>query len=309
MKRRLVKQGDSTMMISLPSSWIHTNNLKKGDEIDLVEKDNRILIGTKISEKKEIIIVANSENKKDLRNLLTHIYRRGFDKIILKNFEEKNKEIKEITNNLLLGFEVTEINKEKIIVENISEPESEKFELMLRKAFQIVEETQKILKMYFEENSFFNIKEIEELKSQQDRFLLFCRRILMKGGTDKSLVFEWEILNFLMHVEHRYYYLYLFISKIKSLKKNGDVIFLLNKLIEYFEFYKNAYYTKNIEYVHKINSLKKEYYLGKCISSLEKSKGTDNVILAYIREIFRIIQLGTSPILVESLENSLDSKK
>ena len=39
---------------------------------------------------------------------------------------------------------------------------------------------------------------------------------------------------------------------------------------------------------------------------MEKSKGKDTIILAYIREIFRIIQLGTSPVFVENLEKEIN---
>ena len=36
MKRKLVKQGAGTMMISLPTKWIKENNLDKGDEVGAV---------------------------------------------------------------------------------------------------------------------------------------------------------------------------------------------------------------------------------------------------------------------------------
>ena len=35
MKRKVVKQGKSTLMISLPSKWVKDNNINRGDEIDL----------------------------------------------------------------------------------------------------------------------------------------------------------------------------------------------------------------------------------------------------------------------------------
>lgn len=304
MKRKLVKQGASTMMISLPTKWIKENKLDKGDEIDLEERNNNLIIGTSMKEKKEIIIEINEENKKDIENLLTHIYRRGFDKIIFNgSYKDSLKNIRSVVSDLLLGFEITQSSQNSITIENLSEPTGQKFDLMLKKSFQIVEETQNIVNNDFEQNKLINLEEIIDLKKQHDRFLLFCRRLLSREKNDKSLLSSWEILNFLMHIEHRYYYLYKYASEGK-LEKSKNILELLNGLKEYFKLYSSAYFDSNANAIHKINNMKKEYYFGKCIEYLEKSKGRQSVLLSYIRELYRIIQLGTSPILNEILEKN-----
>ena len=50
MKRKLVKQGAATMMISLPSKWIKENGLDKGDEIELIEQGGELLIKSRESQ-------------------------------------------------------------------------------------------------------------------------------------------------------------------------------------------------------------------------------------------------------------------
>ncbi len=299
MKRKLVQQGAATMMISLPAKWIKKFNLKKGDEIELLEKNDNLVVGTELKEKKQITIKITKENKKDIKNILTHTYRKGFDKIILENHKGLLKEIKSLISDLLLGFELTEMNKDRITIENISEPTSQKYDMILRKIFDIIQDTANITAEDFENNQLKNFEDINDLKKQQERFILFCRRLLAKGNTGKNTVLHWELLTFLLHIEHRYNYLYKFASKNKP-TKNKVIISLLKNTKDYFDLYKEAYYKKDINIIHKINELKKEYYLGKCINALKKSKGNDTVILTYIREIFRIIQIGTSPILVES---------
>ena len=52
MKRKLVRQGSSTLMISLPSKWVKSNNLDKGSEIDIDEKENVLEISVERKEKK-----------------------------------------------------------------------------------------------------------------------------------------------------------------------------------------------------------------------------------------------------------------
>ena len=46
MKRRIVKQGHNTHTITLPSQWVKLNNLKSGQELDVVEQENRLIITT-----------------------------------------------------------------------------------------------------------------------------------------------------------------------------------------------------------------------------------------------------------------------
>ena len=50
MRRKVIKQGPSTLMVSLPSKWVKNKNIKRGDEINLFEQGEDIIISL---EKKE----------------------------------------------------------------------------------------------------------------------------------------------------------------------------------------------------------------------------------------------------------------
>ena len=73
MKRKVIKQGPATLMISLPSKWAKNIGLKQGDEVELIEKGNGLLISSgSVSEGKECLI--------ELKNIKQWI------KIILNQF-------------------------------------------------------------------------------------------------------------------------------------------------------------------------------------------------------------------------------
>ena len=75
-----------------------------------------------------------------------YVFRRGFDKIILKGkTSEITKEIRNITKDLLLGFEVTERDNEKCVVEEVSEPEEGKYNLILGKVFMIIKDMNELI--------------------------------------------------------------------------------------------------------------------------------------------------------------------
>jgi len=150
-------------------------------------------------------------------------------------------------------------------------------------------------------NKFDNFKEIGEIRDQQDRLILFCRRLITKERAETNPLLNWELLTFLMHIQHSYYYLYQYASKNK-VKLSKETIDLLNDLEEYFRLYESSYFNKDLDSVNKINKLKTKYQFGECFKALEKSKGNETVILSYIREIYRLMQIGTSPILGEILE-------
>lgn len=306
MNRKLIKQGGGGFTVYLPKKWIDKKGLKAGDQIDIKETGTALTIDSSIKEKKATTIEITENNKKDLKNILTHLYRRGFDKITIRNIDETLLNIiKEATANLLLGFEITEKEENKCKIENISEPTEEKYDVLLRRVFLIIKETQRIINNDFNNNKFNSMKEIQEFRDQQDKYILFCRRILTKERfRTENPALNWELLTFLMHIEHAYYYLYLYASK-TSLKKNMNVVELLERLEEYFQLYYNSYYKKDIKSIHKINQLRQEYQFGKCYQYLEQAKLKDTVILSHIRELFRLIQIGTSPILSEYFEEVL----
>src|SRR3989344_3728847 len=137
MRRKLVKQGASTLMISLPSKWIHANSLDKGKEINLEVIDNNILISpSQIETKKEAILELKSLTESLIRTLITNTYRKGFDKVKV-NFESE-KQFKILNNTIktrLIGFEVIKKEQTSCIIENITEPSPEQFENILRKIF------------------------------------------------------------------------------------------------------------------------------------------------------------------------------
>ena len=302
MRRKIVKQGAATLMISLPSKWAQKNKLKKGDEVEVEEKQDELVINAKnsTSEKKHIIIRINDENRVDIKNILTHAYRRGFDKIIIEGTDkELLKEIRKIVNNLLLGFELIEKEPNKCAIENISEPIEQKYEVMLKKVFMNIKETQDETINAIKEGK-FNLDEAKETKDLHDKFILFCRRLLSKQNGNNL---EWELLTFLMHIQHVYYYLYEYAAHNK-IKGTKNMIEMLEKTKDYFLLFEDAYYNQNIESVHKINQLKKAYHFGKCIELIEKAKGKEAVVYCYIKESFRLIQIGMSPVLSKILDKT-----
>jgi hypothetical protein len=288
-KRKLIKQGAGGLTIYLPKRWVEQRGLNHGEEVTLEDLGTSLLVSGIRKERMEIELTLSAESTRDLRNILTHLYRNGYDLITLRNANAKAASL--LTKELLLGFEVTS-TADYVRIENVSEPAEERYDVLLRRIFFIIKETQRIIR---EDAVYAQADEIEELRKQQDRLILYCRRVLIKEVHQRNPVLGWELLTFLMHIEHAYYYLYQYMAQHKV--KSKIVKELLHDLEEYFDLYYDAFFKRDITYIHELNRRAKELQFGKCYTALEKAKGSEVVALSHIRELLRLVQIGSSPIL------------
>ena len=306
MERKLIKQGKGGFTIYLPKKWVDSKNLKEGEAVDVAEFENGLFVSSESKKHKSCALTLDEEGRNDVKNILTHVYRRGFDKISISGLDNKSFSIIEATiKEQLPGLEVTEHRDDTCVLESLSDPTDQKYEALVRFLFFIIKETQQIIIKDFETNRLSRFKEIEERTRKHDRLVYLCRRILSKELYSHNAVLEWELLTFLMHIQHGHYYLYQYASE-EGVKREAEVIALLKELASYFDLFYNAYYKREISSVHKINSSKFKFQLGECIDLLEKTKNP--VVVSYIRELFRTIQIGSSPILAGLFDEKITSQ-
>lgn len=294
MERKLIKQGGGGYTIYLPKKWIDARGLKEGDHVNVQENDNYLVIEGKISEKNDIEIELNHENKDNIKNILTNIYRNGYNKIIIKNADlDSFKDIKKATN-LLLGFEITNHEGNKCIIENISEPAEDKYESVLRKVFFSIKDSFDLLINNFD-NFSESYLEIEEMRDSNVKMILFCRRIVMKDKYSKNMALNWELLTFLSHIQKNLFYTYKYAHENK-IKKDKNIIEMLEKAREHFLFVERAFYEKDSSYLEKLQKSSLKYAYKEVIDNIAKSDGKKSVIFAYNKELFRLIKVCGTPI-------------
>jgi phosphate uptake regulator len=301
-ERTLIKQGGGGYTIYLPKKWIDRKALKEGAKVDVRETDTSLIISSAVQQKRATTLAVTEENRKDIATILTHLYRTGVDSITITNADVAVQQDVAHTVHILLGFEITQREKATIKIESIAEPGEQKYDTLLRRVFLIIKETHTAISEELQTGLYVR-SDVIDLRRQQDKLILYCRRVLTKEQEEKNLIIQWELLTFLMHIEHAYYYLHEY-SKEQEVKVTKQTVKLLDALGVYFELFHNAYFRKDIRGVHRINKLKKDYQFGACYESIAKAKGAEAVVLAHIREIFRLTQLATSPLLSEIVQAS-----
>ena len=170
------------MMVSLPSTWIKDQRLKKGDEVEISEADNALKITSKKGElalKKEVKIPSLQEYK---NRLIDVPYMQGYDEIIV-HFEDAavmEKIIKETER--LLGVEVVNQTETSCTIKNVAEALEKEFETILRRLFLLVKSMADDSLEAAKNKDCQRLKNVGDLEKMCHKYALFCMRIINKYG-------------------------------------------------------------------------------------------------------------------------------
>ncbi len=225
MKRKIIKQGHNTLTITIPSKWATKNKVKAGDEIELSEKNNTLVLTTEYKQE-------DSRAELDITGLTTEVvwrivssaYRAGHNEIAI-HWEEKNKtfqdpytafsyntlkkgerelstmEALQALVNRFVGMEIIDQKHNSCVMKELSESTDKEFDNSLRRIFLLLldmaEECHRAI-----EGKASNIKATHLVDTNLDRFEDFCLRVLntrgyvnaSKTSTMYTLIFTLELL-------------------------------------------------------------------------------------------------------------------
>ncbi len=184
MKRKIVKQGAATMTISLPSSWIKKNKLQSGDEIDLIEEYNTIVINTDNAKTGQKYVFDASTKKVMTPRTIVGAYTLGYDEIEIRFTDPAIfKKVQETTQELI-GFEIINQTNSKCILKELTGITEKEFNPIFRRFFRIICE---IFDEGLEAIHKKDITSIENLilrDKDVNKFGNLCVRYLNKVGAD-----------------------------------------------------------------------------------------------------------------------------
>lgn len=273
MQRKLVRQGTSTMMISLPSKWIKENKLDKGSIIELTEDQNNLTISTSgEKENTEKARIDVTDLSPLINRALIAIYVQGIDEIevIFKNKDE----IKDFSKKMLpelLGFEIVKQTSSSIVLKDITGCDKQEVDALIKRIILILDSiAEEIIKGVKDKPS---LSSAIEADVSVNRLTNFCLRVLNKKGypLNNRTSQIYGILNLLEDVGD-------------SLKKIAQVIennpkSVNKKHIEYIEesrvllnYYNDLIFVfdkeKLVECAKRYSSLKKKLSLNNVMDSL-----------------------------------------
>jgi phosphate uptake regulator len=271
MERKLVKQGNSALTITVPAKWIQKKRLSPGDTIQIEEKDGDLAVTTKsIPKKREVQISLKEKEETIVRMQLNNIYRLGYDLVNVDYFGDKQKKIIEgLVNETLLGFEIIERKENRIIIENLTEPSGDKQEAILKKIFYTISESFTSLKGAMAGDK-QEIKELQRMTKKVSEYDNFYRRNIAKyqKGRNRSSI-QWSLATRLLLLQRNIYHLSdktkeispkIYSPQIKRVKESFDQIF-------------SAYLRKDINKLNKLHEELNKHINNDLTTKLKSSKG------------------------------------
>lgn len=182
MKRKLVKQGSATLMVSLPSKWVKSNNLGKGSEVDVEELEGNIIIRTDKSKNEKNKAVVNISGFSPLINrILIALYIKGIDELEIKFSKiEEIKDFQKGVINELPGFEIMKQSSESFLVKDITGMWMQDIDEIIGRIFFILDSMAEELIYSLENKS--EIQQVIESDSAVNKFVSLCLRNLNKKG-------------------------------------------------------------------------------------------------------------------------------
>jgi phosphate uptake regulator len=254
-KRKIVKQGAATMMVSLPAKWVKENKIEKGDEVNMDVAGQSIIISTGPSMKKESKIKLSRVVEPSIRTLISNTYRKGYDRITVEFDNPKQFKILENTiRNNLIGFEVIKSEAKSCVIENITEPSIDQFENLLKKMFMAIHDFFEITKKRLDNPEDKEVEDFEEVSIRVQKYDNFCRRCVSKqSNIVENPEFFWGYLTMIFHGQRDLLMLNKLIDK--KTKVHDKTKKILDEVYELFKLSEKAYFEKDMELLGKMHDL------------------------------------------------------
>ena len=192
MKRKVVQHGPATLIISLPSEWVKKFEVMKGDELNVVQEDNTLVISTEVRRKSmDTQLDISDLDRTSIMYIVRGMYRLGYDKVRLafKNPMTRYQRQKEDMSvlsiihqevNRLVGYEVIQESENMCTIKDIQETSGKDFEQILRRIFLLIIDASKNLRDGAKDNNLIILESIEKQHDTITKFVSYCMRLLNK---------------------------------------------------------------------------------------------------------------------------------
>lgn len=236
------------MMVSLPAKWVRKLKIQKGEDLEVKETDQGLLVSPLDMADQQIrkIQVDASDYKKDLQRFLSAIFQNGYDEIGIK-YEDPDA-IRKLVTEQFVGLEVVNYKKEFVELKSVSKGTKEEFDRLLRRTFLINKQMISELHNVLYEKDFESIKLVRQMEKTNNRFTNYCRRIIIKSRSmqDKKTPFLFSFVSELEKIADNIQYLANNMENFKP-QLNKDFKQTIEEIEKLSGFVMNQYYKFNIQ--------------------------------------------------------------
>jgi len=178
MKRKIVKTGQNTLIVSLPSEWVKKNHLEKGQFLELEENAGVLKIYPTQKVKKSISLELKDEGYWYINRLLRKMYSAGYDQIEITYSQPSQIEHIRKCTTYLEGFEIMKSEKNACIVKNILKTKDLDYNELIENIIWLIHSQLELFVEFMSKESKKELKEIKGINESVIKLAHLGRRVL-----------------------------------------------------------------------------------------------------------------------------------
>ncbi len=289
MGRKVIKQGNNTLTITLPRKWTSKFQISGGDEVEAEVKGRNLVLSTSKDVTPDAIEFEIESPEKFLRRFIDVRYRHGHDEIKI-NFKDSAvlPMIQKETENLL-GFEIVEQGRTYCILKNVAVAMESEFDTIIKRIFLMLKTNFSEMLESVKTGKFNELESVIEMEKINNKLVNFCQRTVNKRGFPENwqttatfyVVCQLEQLADAMRDLCK-----VLVENKQPLSK--DVITQLEDTEIVFNAFYKLYYKFDNEQLVAMNQ-KELWTMKHCRSLIRRVKGAEVLIIHYIMTILREI--------------------
>jgi len=299
LKRKVIQIANSTQLVSLPRKWSQKYGVKKGEELEVEENGNKIIISTEKSQGAgNIEVDITGLDRDSFMFLIRMLYIRGYDEIKL-NFNipiaehhRIGKKVNVITEihtevNRLPGIEIIQQRENFCVLKILSESSIKDFDLILRRIFLLIMDASNVLVKGATKSEKHLVESIEDAHNTITKFVANALRLLNKVGypDDKNTALLYHIIECLDNINDtlKESARDMVNSNIKISKASENILNEINQSLS--DYYK-LFYQFDFKLVEKLSS--NRYALIEKIKVLSRKLNKDEI--RFLMNMGRILE-------------------
>jgi phosphate uptake regulator len=186
MIRKVIQLAGKTLVVSLPSKWANSNGVRKGSEVEVEEKGDKIIISTttKTGLRTEVDITGTVPMTK---RVLGAIFKIGYEEVLVKfSTSEELALAQEAIREEFIGFEVVKRSKNFLNIRRVKTLEIHEFDTILRRMFlALLGMAEESLQAIRKKDELW-LKTVALTDKDINKYADFCRRLLNQKGLSVS---------------------------------------------------------------------------------------------------------------------------
>ncbi len=289
MKRKVVKLGPATLVISLPSKWTKKNNVGAGEELDVEEQGSELLIQTEKALKKEKAIIDLTKLKALFRKITASYYLKGYDEIDVKiDSIQKSRDIEKRVD-LMIGMEVIEQKKDMLKLKDMGKAEEENIDSVIKRILHLLHSISgEVLKAV--EKGEHDLTYLSDSEKHVNRFSDYALRLLYsRGYVDQKKTAPLYTVVFLLELLGDTYKHFVNHITENKLTLRKELILLYKEIDDYHKEFYNHFMNHSYEGAISL-AKRRDEIIAKINDMKNRSKDTKEVeILNYFEKITEYI--------------------